>query len=137
MLETHLKFHHIGVATRGIDRELAVFRGLGYAPASAVFTDEIQKIKGLFIEAAHQPRLELLENLTPDGPLNSCLQKGVKFYHFAYATKNIEKDADFLVKEKAAKMIVPLTRADYFSRICFFMLPNMMMVELVEEKEDA
>ena len=85
-----LKLHHIGVATKSIEKELETFSKLGYVPCSEVFCDKIQKIKGLFISAPHQPCMELLENLTPDGPLTSHLKAGRKFYHIAYETENIE-----------------------------------------------
>ncbi len=131
-----LKLHHIGVATKSIQRELKTFEALGYKPVSDIFEDEIQKIRGLFIEAEGQPALELLENMSPDGPLNSCLKNGVKFYHFTYETKDIEKDLERFVSESRAKVIVPITTAKYFDKICFLMLPNMMMVELVQLKKD-
>lgn len=137
MFEFHLNFHHIGVATKSIEKELSVFKTLGYRPVSDIFTDEIQNIRGLFIEAPGQPCLELLENLTPEGPLMSCLQKGIKFYHFAYETEDMDADVAFLSQEKKARIIVPVTVADYFERICFLMLPNMMMIELVEKKKVA
>lgn len=128
------KLHHIGVATKNIEREFRVFEKLGYHTVSDVFIDEIQKIKGVFIEAPNQPPLELLENLTPDGPLNSCLEKGIKFYHYAYETDDIERDCDIFISQHRAKIIVPITTATYFEKICFMMLPNMMIVELVKLK---
>lgn len=82
----NLKLHHIGVATKNIEKEFVVFKKLGYKQSSEVFIDEIQGIRGMFIEARGQPCLELLENLSSDGPLTSFLQKRTKFYHFAYET---------------------------------------------------
>lgn len=128
--------NHIGVATKDIERELKIFEKLGYKVASDVFVDQIQKIRGIFIEAENQPRLELLENLTEDGPLNSHLARGNKFYHFAYETSDIEKDLEILCKETKAMVIVPITVAVYFEKICFVMLPNMMIVELVQLRKE-
>ena len=82
----NLKLHHIGVACRNIEKEFKYFEKLGYQFASEIFVDEEQKIKGVFIKADNQPCLELLENVSEDGPLTSFLQNGVKFYHFAYIT---------------------------------------------------
>ncbi len=128
----NLRLHHIGVATRGIARELPGFEALGYKPDGDYFTDQTQKIRGLFISAPGQPVLELLENLHTSGPLDSCLAKGIKFYHFAYATDNIERSRDELAAKHGAKVIVPVTAAEYFKKVCFLMLPNMMMIELVQ-----
>lgn len=126
-----LKLHHIGVATKSIEMELPFFENLGYKRVSEVFVDEGQKIKGLFIAAENQPTLELLENMTPDGPLNGCLAKGIKFYHFAYETHDIDKDAE-RIKQIGAMVIVPVVNAVYFDKVCFLMLKNMMMIELVQ-----
>ena len=128
----NLKLHHIGVATKSIEKEFLYLRCLGYKQCSDIFVDEIQKIKGMFIEAENQPCLELLENLSDDGPLTNHLKKGNKFYHFAYETNDIEKDyARFI--EGGALPVVRITKAAYFNKICFFMLKNMMLVELVEK----
>lgn len=127
-----MKFHHIGVATKNIDKEFSYFEMLGYRKISVEFVDSIQKIKGVFVEAENQPVLELLENIEAQGPLDACLKAGIKFYHFAYETENIEKDLEYFVKEKKAKIIVPITKATYFEKICFVMLRNMMIIELVQ-----
>lgn len=130
----NLELHHIGVATKNIEKEFAIFQKLGYKKVSDTFNDAIQKIKGLFIEADNQPRLELLENLEVNGPLDSCLKNGVKFYHLAYKTNDIQKDLDEFIKETRAKLIVPIKNAAYFDKICFLMLPNMTLIELVQER---
>lgn len=127
----NLKLHHIGVATKSIEKEFAIFKKIGYKQCSDIFIDEIQKIKGMFVEAENQPCLELLENLSDDGPLTNHLKKGNKFYHFAYETNNIEEDYERFISNGAIP-VVRITKATYFNRICFLMLKNMMLVELVE-----
>ena len=100
---------------------------------SEALFNEIQKIKGMFIKAENQPCLELLENISEDGPLTNYLKKGNKFYHFAYITTNIEKSmADFM--SQGAIPVVKITKATYFEKICFLMMKNMMLIELVEAK---
>lgn len=128
-----MKLHHIGVATKNIDREFEIFKKLGYKQCSDIFVDETQKIKGMFISADNQPCLELLENISDDGPLTNHLKKGNKFYHFAYTTTDIEKDYNYLLSQGAVP-VVKITKATYFERICFVMLKNMMLIELVENK---
>ena len=127
-----LPLHHIGVATRGIEKELPFFEAVGYAPVSPLFTDPARRIRGRFVAAPGQPTLELLENIDDSGPLDSCLKNGVKFYHLAYASTDIEADCATLATQHRAKVIVPLTPAVYFARVCFLILPNMLMIELVE-----
>ena len=127
----NLELHHIGVATKSIEKEFEMFKKLGYRQSSDVFIDKKQNIRGLFIEANNQPRLELLENISDNGPLNNYLKNGNKFYHFAYKTTNIAKDYERLLSEGAIP-IVKITKATYFNKICFFMMKNMMLIELVE-----
>ncbi|GHV07018.1 hypothetical protein AGMMS50229_12960 [Campylobacterota bacterium] len=87
-----MKLHHIGVATRSIVKELDYFAYLGYKPASEEFIDEEQGIRGVFMEAKDQPRLELLENLAHSTTLDGVLAKGNKFYHFAYESDDLTQD---------------------------------------------
>ena len=132
----NLKFHHIGIACKNIKTEAGYFETLGYKPVSEIFVDNNQKIKGLFIEAAGQPRLELLENACDDGPLNSCLAKGIKFYHLAYETTDLENViADFIAQK--AMVIKPITDAVYFHKVCFLMTKNMVLIELVQPKQET
>ena len=136
MSET-LKLHHIGVATRNIEKEFEVFSKLGYEKCSDIFEDKTQNMKGLFIKEQNQPCLELIEGIGEQNPVKSHILKGNKFYHFAYETKNIEEDLKDFVEYKKAKIIVPITKASYFEKLCFVLLPNMMIIELVELKENA
>ncbi len=127
-----LPLHHIGVACKSIEKEYLFFSQLGYAKSSTVFIEAAQGVKGIFISAKGQPRLELLENIEGSGRLDTWLKKGVKFYHFAYVAVDIENELENLLRVKHAKLTVPLTTAVFFNRICFVMLPNMLLIELVE-----
>lgn len=135
-MQNNLKLHHIGVATRNIDKEFEVFSKLGYEKCSEIFEDKVQCMRGLFIEAKNQPCLELIEGVGEQNPVKSHILKGNKFYHIAYETKNIEKDLENFVNNQKARMVVPITTATYFEKICFILLPNMMLVELVQLKEN-
>lgn len=131
-----LSLHHIGVATKALSAELPVFKGLGYTACSDFFIDPVQKIRGIFLIAPGQPCLELLENLEATGPLDSWLQKGIKFYHFAYETPDIQAAMDKLARGHKAKVIVPPTDAVYFTKVCFLIFPTMMLVELVQPRNE-
>lgn len=127
------EFHHIGVATKSIEKEIAFYTILGYSQESNIFEDESQGIKGVFISAKNQPKLELLENLPNSNTLDHYLNNNTKMYHSTYVVDNIEKAMEVLINCRA-KIISPLKDSTYFGkRICFLMLPNMMMIELVEE----
>lgn len=118
-----LKLHHIGVAVKNIEQEFETFKKLGYTKVSEVFIELVQKIKWLFISAKGQPALELLENLTQDGPLTILLKKRTKFYHFAYVTNNIEQDTDLFVQKYNAFVITHPQCSIYFEKNLFYDTP--------------
>lgn len=127
-----LEFHHIGVATSNIEKEFGCYRSLGYRREDKCFVDEVQGIKGQFIISDNGPRLELLENLPGRDTLTKWLDANIKNYHFAYKVKNF----DFMIESFRHKRIRALTKPEvsvYFKkRICFFVLPNKFIIELIE-----
>lgn len=126
-------FHHIGVAVKKIERELPLYTLLGYETEEDCFEDPEQGIRGLFLTAEDQPRLELLENLPGSHTLDIQLKNNQKMYHMAYLVRDVERAIKVLTASRA-KIISPLKHSTYFGkRICFLMLPNMMMLELIEK----
>ena len=126
------KFHHIGVATKDICKEFETFKMLGYSKESDIFEDNLQGIRGMFIVAEGQPRLELLENLEGSKTLDYWIDNKNKMYHFAYYVNNIENVIE-IFKRNRFKIISPLKISVYFQkRICFLMLPNTYIIELIE-----
>lgn len=133
-----LTFHHLGIATKSIANELPFYEILGYRKVSDLFSDQAQGICGQFIINPDNgsPMLELLENNGKSGPLDTCLQKGIKIYHMAYSSDRLEQDLEYLT-EKGAKIISPLKKGDFFSKVCFMMLKNGQLIEVVELKPEA
>ena len=106
---------------------------LGYRKDSDIFEDETQGIRGIFLARDGHPKLELLENLEGRDTVTKQLASGNKMYHRAYLTKNIEGAIE-LFKANKAKIISPLVMSTFYkTRICFMILPNMEMIELVEK----
>lgn len=126
------EFHHIGIACNDIEQEFQAFKFLSYLREGSVFEDQAQGIKGQFITAEGLPRLELLENLEGSHALDPWLKKDIKVYHFAFTTPDIEKFMIVMLHNRA-KVISPLKVSAYFKkRICFLMLQNYFVIELVE-----
>lgn len=125
------KFHHFGVATKNIEQ---AFMQYPEYKKGDYFEDEIQGVKGLFILGENKPTLELLENLENSHTLNYYIQNGIEVYHTGYLVEEIEKAYDFLINKLGAKVISDMKNSTYFKkRICFLMLKNKKMIELVEE----
>lgn len=127
-----MTFHHIGWATNNIKKEYNVLKLLGYRREGVEFTDGSQGIKGLFLIGADMPRIELLENLPGSRTLDAWVEQKIKLYHFAYSVDDIEASIEAF-QQKRAKLISPLKQSAYFgTRICFLVLPNRFMIELIE-----
>jgi len=59
------------------------------------------------------------------------IAKGIKLYHLAYVSKDIETD----VARFGGHPVCPAVAATYFNRVCFLALPNAMIIELVQLKD--
>lgn len=126
------EFDHIGIACKNIVKEMQTFQMLGYQFEAVSFKDDNQGIIGRFGTAQGQPKIELLSNMEGSATLDPYLEKGIKMYHFAYLVNDIQKASCYLEKCNA-KLMSPRKRSIYFGKdICFYMLPNMMLIELVE-----
>ncbi|EAJ3710679.1 VOC family protein [Campylobacter coli] len=131
-----LPLHHIGVACKNLEKERECFFKLGFYK-EAEFIDQKQGVRGEFIipcnEVFPQYRFELLQNLNDKGPLDSYLKNNTKMYHLAYESKNIAQDLT-LLEQQGGICIVPIMQASYFAKLCFIMMPNRLLIELVELK---
>lgn len=126
------EFHHIGVATEGIEKECSIYRTLGYEREGAPFNDNIQGIKGQFLISKNGPRLELLENLPGRTTLDKWNAGNIKNYHYAYKIKNFEASFSSLKNKRIRALTQPEFSTYFQSRICFFVLPNKFIIELIE-----
>jgi methylmalonyl-CoA/ethylmalonyl-CoA epimerase len=126
------RFHHVGVACRGLDEPQAGLRLLGYEPVGEPFSDPRQGVAGRFLEGPG-PRLELLAPLPGSAVLEPWLQGGSRIYHLAYEVGDFEA-ALRAARDTGARQTSPPTPAAAFDgrRISFFMLRVRLLVELIE-----
>jgi methylmalonyl-CoA/ethylmalonyl-CoA epimerase len=129
-----LEFHHIGVACQNIEREIGAYSLLGYTVEGESFSDPAQQIRGLFLSGPG-PRLELVAPLTQESRvLSNVLTRGVKMYHLAYLTDDINATIDLACAERAKLVVSPVPATAFGGRcIAFLFLPNMMLIELIEK----
>jgi methylmalonyl-CoA/ethylmalonyl-CoA epimerase len=127
-----LKFHHVGVVSSDIARETEQLAVLGYHPEGEEFIDSVQGVRGLFL-AGQSPRLELLSPLATQGVLEPWIKSKAKLYHLGYQTPDLPQ-AIAELRGCGAKLVVNPVPAVAFAgrQIAFVMLPNMMLVELIE-----
>jgi methylmalonyl-CoA/ethylmalonyl-CoA epimerase len=127
-----LQFHHVGVACRDLDSERNALLPLGYLPAGDEFTDPQQGIVGQFLEGPG-PRLELLTPLARSETLTPWLQGRAKMYHLAYEVPALDVAVRRVLDSGARSISAPVPAVAFAQRpICFLMLRNLLMVELIE-----
>jgi len=128
------KLHHIGIASRNIEKDVSFYSILGYTPSVSVRDDPLVGIRVMFLSAPGQPDLELVQNLGKDGPMTTHLQARRKIFHFAYETDDIETDSKKMMDEQSATLLVPVTLSNSpeIAAWCYLACRNMMILELVQ-----
>lgn len=130
-----LKFHHIGIACRDIEKTKAFYTSVGYI-AMPVVPDPIQHVNVCFLEHADGPRVELLEPLDEQSPVTRTLAAvGVSPYHTCYEVQDIDCAIAALRKQRFILVNGPVqARALDDRRIAFMFNKNSGLIELVEAK---
>ena len=132
IIDPSWNFHHLGVASRSIEKDAAVWADLGYSIEGDVFADQTQGIRGLFLTGPG-PRLELLEDLPDRNTVAPWIEKGVKIYHTAYEVGDMDAQIARLVQRRARVVVEPVPAIAFNNRkICFLMLKNLTLIELIE-----
>ena len=127
-----LHFHHIGVACRNIEKEIQAFAVLGYDRDSEIITDPLQGIHCCFLKGPAL-RIELLAPADDTSPLIPWLDRGVKMYHQAFECESVTT-AIAQLESHGAVVMSQQKHAKAFSgrNIAFLMLPNMLLIELIQ-----
>jgi len=104
---------------------------LGYRPEPSDFVDSVQGIRGWFLDGPG-PRIELLENHGDSDTLSPWLEKGVRMYHLAWETDDLDRVLDTHRQWKSRVIVEPVPSA-YFTgrRIAFVMQRNGFLVEYI------
>lgn len=127
-----LVFHHVGVACRDLDADGAIFEELGFVREGDDFVDPVQGVRGRFLVAAGF-RIELLAEIEGSAVLRPWLAGGARLYHQAYEATDLDASLAALIASGAKVARAPVGAVAFGGhRIAFAMLPNLMLVELVE-----
>ena len=127
-------FHHVGVACDDLDHEESAFAALGYVRERADVVDRVAGVQARFLVGAG-PRIELVRNLAGQNILSELLKRGIKFYHLAYEVDDIEAATEQLGGIGGKRVVEPLPAIGFGMRsICFCVLPNTMLVELISRR---
>jgi methylmalonyl-CoA/ethylmalonyl-CoA epimerase len=135
-LESHLKFHHLGLAVRRPDQAIAFARALGYNVGEAVFDPE-QNVNLAMCIHKSEPAIELIWPGTGKGPIDALVQRHASgiIYHTCYATEDVAAAlGGFETNGITPVCISPPKPAILFGgkKVSFYNIPGMGLVEILE-----
>ena len=82
---------HVGIAVRDLEAAMATFYELFAVPPGEIVELADQDVRGVLLSLG-QTRLELLQPLSPDGPVGRFLERrGEGLHHLAFNVDNIEE----------------------------------------------
>lgn len=128
-----MKFHHIGVAVKDIDKTASVYVAGGYKQSDTTF-DPVQNVNICWLTKEGMPTVELLAPVDDSSPVCKTLEKnGVTPYHTCYTVDNIETAMDALRKMKYVAVSKPeVAPAISNSKVAFMFNRNVGLIEIVE-----
>jgi methylmalonyl-CoA/ethylmalonyl-CoA epimerase len=125
-----MRFHHLGMATDSLQRDLHAYGALGYRAEGGSVMNARQGVRAQFLVGGG-PRLELLEPLPRSERLAPFLSRGIKCYHHAYEVESLENSLAAL-QAAGAKQLAPAVDDVVFNRrVVFVMLVNGWIAELI------
>ncbi len=131
-----MRFHHLGVAVRSLDKAVACYRDLfAYRVLSGPCDDPIQRVTVCFLGADLDPgfRVELVAPLGEDSPLGNLLKRNVGAYHACYEVDDLDAALDRL-RAAGCRIVAEPVPAVAFAgrRIAWLYTPVYQLVELLE-----
>jgi methylmalonyl-CoA/ethylmalonyl-CoA epimerase len=135
-MDQTFKFHHLGYATKSIDKTLPFFVSIGYS-TSIIYTDDIQKVKICLLSNEFGPIIELVEGLDKKkSPVSNYIDKvGVTPYHMCYTVFDIEESIKKMIQQKFVLLFNPVKAIAFSGRkICYLFNQNIGLIELLENE---
>lgn len=131
----NLEFDHLGIIVKSIEKSILWYENIGYKLEGSVFEDNLQQMRGLFLDKKGHPRIELIEDLSASKVLARLInsQNG-KIYHLAYRVEQLEENLPHLLDELNVRILSPIKLGTFFKKVCFVFSPEAQIMELVEYK---
>ncbi|OPY01818.1 MAG: Glyoxalase-like domain protein [Syntrophorhabdus sp. PtaB.Bin047] len=141
-----MKLDHIGFVVEKIDEFVETLRTIGFPSATKPVPDYDKNVNASFVPVGEKDEiyLEVLEPLDDRSAVHNFLKRtGGGLHHLCFEVDDIAKASKEL-EEKGFRMVSPPTTCGAYdenlgrscagaTRISFFLLPNRLLVELVEK----
>jgi methylmalonyl-CoA/ethylmalonyl-CoA epimerase len=131
-----LTFHHVGLATKSLDRARAMFEALGYHVSEPEYVPS-QRVRVSFVTRDGQPTVELIEPVDPQSPVQTVLDKvGSTVYHLCFSTCDFARAVQDLRRQHfmpVGDVFVSHPLSD--QQTCFFYNASVGLIELTAETQ--
>jgi methylmalonyl-CoA/ethylmalonyl-CoA epimerase len=129
-----LKFHHLGIATKSIEKCVALYRKLGYT-FSETKDEPTQNVRVAFLSKEGSPVLELVESKIADSPISRIVQQsGTTPYHTCYEVEDILVSIDELEDLNFRPLFEPIkTEAMEDGLFCYLFSVDIGLIELYQK----
>ena len=137
-----MKIHHLGFVVSALEDSIPRFQeDYGLQACSPIFTDEVQKVRVVFLshsQDSSETQIELIQPLHSDSPVSAFLAKGGGLHHMAFGVKDIQAESKrFGEKIKSTMVCPPVPGAGHDNRLVSFFYMNQecpkgYLIELVE-----
>lgn len=131
-----MNFDHVGIAVKDIEDYFnsTLRTVLGVSKLSEIVVDPIQNCKIAFATSSNGVRLELIEPLNDQSPVNQILQKKKGgLYHLCFISENFDDDVQKCISNKFIPLGKALPAIAFENRrVIFFSTPTFEIIELVE-----
>lgn len=129
-----LNFNHLGYASTNFDEDLKSLSLLGYQPTTSAIVDPLLNVKVMFLKGIG-PTIELVSPINSSKHMDVWLKQRAKTYHYAYNVKDINSAVDHFTGLGCIIVQAPLPAIAFSERrVCFIMLENRVLVELIEDE---
>lgn len=132
-----MEFDHVGIAVKNIKDyyENILNTVLGIHELSEIIIDPIQNCKIAFATSSNGVRLELIEPLNEESPVNQILKnKKGGLYHMCFVANNFDEDLKHCLANKFIALTKPQPAIAFNNRrVVFLSTPSFEIIELVEE----
>ena len=128
-----MKFHHIGIATKDLNKSISLYQNLGYVSSKIIY-DSNQKVNLCFLEKTNSPTIELVGSNEKKSILHNIIKKnGTTPYHTCYEVNDLEKQIDILLDLGFILLVKPIEAIAFNNRkISFLYNINFGIIELLE-----
>ena len=131
------KIEHIGIAVRSLEMAIPVYEKLLNTVCYKQETVDDEKVNTAFFQTG-ESKIELLESTTPDGVINSFIEKkGEGMHHIAFAVKDIKAEM-LRLKESGFQLLNEEPKKGADNKWVCFLHPkntNGVLIELCQERK--